>query len=173
MDYDNIEKIHLANEEALKKIKQIVDDQKVCMMYMNLGSFPFKGLPMTVQEVDEEGVIWFYSPISSSKNDDIRENDQMMLSFIDSNDYNFMSLYGSAFISTDHEKIKSLWSPMANAWFEGKDDPHIALIGFKIEHGEFQQSKDYKIVALAKLTMSAMFNADNQLKSTQGSITVG
>lgn len=173
MDYDNIEHIHLENDEALKKIKSIIDHQKVCMMYIQLNEFPFKGLPMTVQEVDETGVIWFYSPISSTKNDDIRTDNRMLLSLINASDYTFLSLYGRAHISTDRQKIESLWSPMANAWFDGKEDPNIALIGFKIEHGEFQQSRDNKIVALAKLTMSALFNADNRLESTQGTLKVG
>jgi general stress protein 26 len=173
MDYTNIEHVHLANEDALTKIKAIVDGQKVCMMYMHLDNFPFKGLPMTVQEVDDNGMVWFYTDISSAKNDIIRADNRVLLSFSNTSDYTFLSLYGHAHISIDREKIKELWSPMANAWFDGKDDPNIGLIGFKVEVGEFQQSKDNKIVALAKLSLSALFNADNSLESTKGTLKVG
>jgi len=173
MHYKNVENIHITNDEALEKIKTITGKHKVCMMYTDLNDFPFTGFPMTVLDVDDDGVIWFYSELTSKKNDDIRSDSRMMLSFMEVGSYKFMSLYGNAFISTDREKIKSLWSPITNAWFDGKDDEHIALIGFKIEHGEFQESKDNSVLVAAKLTMSALLNTDHTPNAVKGTIRVG
>ena len=69
------DKKNLSNEEAIKKIKDLVDDIKTCMFCTNVESIPFNTRPMATLQVDDEGNLWFFSETASGKNDEIKNDD--------------------------------------------------------------------------------------------------
>lgn len=50
----------LVNKEGIDKLKELVKDAGMCMFASNLTSFPVFARPMSTQEIDDEGVIWFF-----------------------------------------------------------------------------------------------------------------
>ena len=45
----------------------------------------------------------------------------------------FASLRGTLRIDNDPATIERLWSPIVAEWYEGKDDPKLALVRFDVE----------------------------------------
>lgn len=165
---DNTE--NLRNQEAVEKIKELVKSAKTCFFCTNLKSdAQFTTRPMSVQEVDDEGNLWFLSSTDSNKNEELKSNDAVQLLFQGDPHSDFLSVFGHATISKDKDKIDKLWNPIAKTWFtEGKDDPRISVIKVKPSDGYYWDTKHGKIVAFAKMAVGAMIGKtlDDSIEGT-------
>lgn len=64
-DIDQQPSKDLASKEAIKKLIEIGEESNSCMFHTNLNTFPGHCRPMAVQEVDDEGNMWFVSSTES------------------------------------------------------------------------------------------------------------
>lgn len=153
---DNINNLHA--QDAVKKIKDLVDKAESCFFCTAVSVGDSSGArPMAVRKVDDEGNLWFLSPIDSHKNDEIKLDSRVRLYFQASSHSNFMELNGHALISQDREKIDELWEPLLKAWFtEGKDDPRITVIKVVPTDGYYWDTKHGNIVAGVKMMIGAV-----------------
>jgi general stress protein 26 len=148
----------LSDKEAQKKIKELIEKAKnTCFFCTNIKSGePFSTRPMSVQKIDDDGTLWFLSPIDSHKNEHLLHNPSVQLLFKGSDYSDFLSLYGVATLSKDQEMIEELWEPILKTWFtEGVDDPRITVIEFKPIDGYYWDTKHAQIVAFAKQMIGA------------------
>ena len=149
---------NLSSAEAREKIKELIEKAKnTCFFCTHIRTGEgFSTLPMSVQKIDENGTLWFLSPIDSHKNEDLLHDPAAQLLFKGSDYSDFLSLYGTAVVSRDEEKIRELWEPLLKTWFtEGKDDPRITVIEFTPEHGYYWDTKHAQVVAFAKQVIGA------------------
>lgn len=145
------------NEEAIKKIKELAKNT-TCLFCTKIETGqPFSTRPMSTQEVDDNGNIWFLSDKDSTKNMEIKDDDKVQLLFSGSGHADYLSVWGSATILYDKQKIAELYEPIVKAWFkEGKDDPHISVIKVTPEDGYYWDTKHGKLVSLAKIVASVV-----------------
>lgn len=147
----------LQNQEAIKKIQELVEAANVCLFATQLTQVPLSVRPMSTSKVDEEGHIWFFSKKDSDKNEHILEDDQVQLMYSNSGSSEYLSLYGHAEIIRDRNKIEELWTPMAKAWFtEGKEDLTITLLKVTPKEGHYWDTKNGKVISLIKIAVSAL-----------------
>jgi general stress protein 26 len=147
----------LINKEAIEKIKELANNIKICMFCTDLSHEPFSTRPMALREVDEEGNLWFISSASSHKNYEIKDDENVQLVFSDPSDSHFLSIYGTAAIYRDPDKIKALWTPIANAWFEeGKNDPDLTVLKVDPAEAYYWDTPNGKMVTLLKLATAAI-----------------
>lgn len=148
---------NLHNDEAIKKIKDLIDDIKTCMFCTEVQNLPFKTRPMATLEVDDEGNLWFMSNKESNKNDEIKTDDRVQLIYAKGGDSEFLSLSGKANIIKDQAKIDELWNTYAKAWFQGgKDDPNISLIKVIPDEAYYWDTVHGKVVSLLKIAASVV-----------------
>jgi general stress protein 26 len=152
------EEVHdLDHHESIDKLKEFVKHNSICMFTTHLTDVPLQSRPMSVQEVDDDGNLWFLSGASSNKNWEVEEDSRVQLIFANQKDYEFLSLYGHATIYTDREKIHEMWSPIAKAWFkEGKNDPEATVIKVTPEDAYYWDTKNNKAVSLFKIMASVV-----------------
>ena len=147
----------LQNQEAIKKIQELVDAANVCLFATDLSHVPMSVRPMSTSKVDEEGNLWFFSKKDSDKNEHILEDDQVQLLYSNNGSSEYLSLYGHAEIIRDSAKIEELWTPIAKAWFpEGKEDPSITLLKVTPKEGHYWDTKNGKVISLIKIALSAV-----------------
>lgn len=133
------------------------------MFATNLGQVPAHVCPMRVQEADYEGRLWFFSSIDSTHNAHINADSRVQLNFANTPDMEFMTIYGTASISTDKDLIQRLWNPLVNAWFEGgQDDPNVSLICVQPAVAHYWDTEDGKLITMAKMLVKAATGADIQ-----------
>ena len=143
----------LRNESAADKIKDLADDIKTCM-YCTYKDEKLQSRPMSVQEIDDDGNLWFLSDKNSNKNFEINLNPKVELFFAQPHD-KFLTLHGNATILYDRRKIKELWNPIIKVWMpEGEDDPNLSIIKVTPEDGYYWNNKNGKMVAIAKMTVA-------------------
>ena len=96
----------------------------------------------------------------------------LQLLFQGSDYSDFLSIYGSAEISRDKEKIKELWNPMIKTWFtEGVDDPRISVIKVTPSKGYYWDTKHSMPVGFVKRLIGAAIGKTMD-DSIEGEITI-
>lgn len=110
---------------------------------------------MAIQQVDDNGDLWFISDKSSNKNRDVEDDARVQLLLIKDGKNAFLSVYGQAKIVNDKAKLKELWNPLLKTWFKGGiDDPSISLIRVTPEEGYYWDTKHGKMIQFAKMLAS-------------------
>jgi general stress protein 26 len=147
----------LMGAEGIAKLKELVDHNSICMFTSSVDEVPLPTRPMTTQEVDDQGNFWFFSSKMSHKNSEITSDARVQLLFANTSASEYLTVYGTASIYDDRNKIEELWSPMVKAWFqEGKDDPDLTLIKVTPESAYYWEPKQNKMVTLFKMAASAV-----------------
>lgn len=155
---------NLYNEDAIKKIKDFVNDIKVCMFCTSVTDMPFRTRPMSTLEVDDEGNLWFFSAKSSDKNDEIKNDDTVQLIYSKNSDVHFLTITGKATIVEDQAKKDALWNPIVKAFFpEGKDDPNLSLVKIKPEAAHYWDTVNGKMITWFKMAASAVTGNQNNV----------
>lgn len=145
----------LINKEAVKKMQKMLGDGNVLMFASGLGKQPFEVSPMSIQQVEEDGEVWFFSAKDSDRNKNVMEDSRVQLIYSNSSDSEYLSIYGDAEIVHDQEKVKELWTPFAKVWFQGgPDDSNLSLMKFTPEEGYYWDTKNGKMVSFAKMIAS-------------------
>ena len=163
---------NLVDEEAVSKLQDLVKGSPTCMFATRLTEAPFHVIPMRVQEADYEGDLWFFSSSDSTHNAQINADPRVQLIFTNSSDMEFLTVFGTASISTDKAQIDRLWNPMVNAWFEeGREDPKVTLIRVQPAHAHYWDTEDGKLVTMAKILARAATGADINT-GVQGDLSV-
>jgi general stress protein 26 len=93
--------------------------------------------PMTAQtENDESGPIWFFTSVDNVLYGQIDAGARAMAHFTSKGHDVWATLHGDLSITQDRAIIERLWNPFVAAWYDGKDDPKIALIRLDAENAE-------------------------------------
>ena len=154
---------NLTNQEAAKKIKELSEKARICMFCTELS----------LQETDESGNLWFISSETSNKNFEIKEDNRVQLYFMNNSDSEYLSVYGNAHIYKDKATIEDKWSPMANAWFDGKDDPNVSIIRVEPKETYYWDTKAGKLVSLLSFAAAALSgNKTDNSDGVEGTATV-
>lgn len=114
--------------------------------------------PMSLQEAEFDGSLWFFTRKSSSLVKQINHNPKVNLSFSNIENNSYVSASGPGEMLIDHQKAKELWNPFLKAWFpEGLEDPELCLIKVTVESADYWESASaplVKLVGFAKAILS-------------------
>lgn len=164
---------NLQNQEAIEKLQELVNKIDVGMV----GSYP-KGsdyvhaVPMSRQEVDDEGDIWYLFSSESDTFKNLQDNNNVSVLFSQPSDYNFLSINGTAEISQDRERIEKYWNKFVEGWFEkGKEDPRIRVLKVKVEEANYWDTKTNKLFTFFKAVASGISGSKMDIGRT-GSLDV-
>ncbi len=147
----------LRGAEAAAKVKQLVEKAETCFFCTGAAiAGSNNARPMSVQQVDDAGNLWFLSADDSHKNAELERDPSVQLYFQGSKHSDFLTLSGHASISRDKAKIDELWEPIVKTWFtEGKDDPRITVIKVAPTAGYYWDTKHGNAVAGVKMLVGA------------------
>jgi len=166
-------KKNLFDEEGIDKLREMVDKIDTCLFCTNPQTTDGATcVPMSAQEVDDEGNIWFFSGRNSGKNKEIEIENKVQLIFSHPSRSSYLVVNGEAEISLDKEKVAYLWSPLVKAWFkEGKEDPNISLLKVKTKSAYYWDVEGSRMVNFLKMAASVVVG-QNLVDSEEGSINV-
>lgn len=148
---------NLHGTDAVKKLKELAEGVDICMFCTNVDKMPFNARPMSTQEVDEEGNIWFFSSRNSDKNAETKTDNRVQLLYAKISDSHYLSVYGHAEEVYDKARIDRYWNNFIKAWFPGgKDDPNLSLLKVKPEEAHYWDTKDGKLISVLKIGVAAV-----------------
>ena len=162
---------NLNGSSAIEKIKEIAEAAGTCFFSTNLNK-DTQSRPMALQEVDEQGNLWFLSDVNSSKNQEIKDDSNVELYFMNNSKYEYVFIKGKASISQDKALIEKYWTNFASAWFEGKDDPNVSVIKVAPTDGYYYETKENKLVAMSKMLFAAVTGSSIEDGGVEGKLNL-
>lgn len=149
---------NLHDKEAIDKLKQLAEKTDIGMLCTHANNTKHvHAVPMSTQEVDEEGNIWFLFSSESETYRHLQDDKTVCLLYSDIKNYNFLSIHGTTEISGSKELIDKYWNKMMEGWFEkGKDDRHIRVLKLIPTEAHYWDNKTNKLVTFFKVAVSAL-----------------
>jgi general stress protein 26 len=139
----------------LKKLRKLIKGARVAMLTTVAPDGTLRSRPMATLKAPFEGDVWFFTRASAPKTDEIRDNDQVNVSFSDGDDNRYLSISGTASLVRDQDRLEQLWSGRLKNWFpEGKKDPDLALLRVRVDRADYWDAKTAAMVQLAGLVQS-------------------
>ncbi len=134
--------------ESIEKLKELIEDIDFCMLTTIEGD-RLKSRPMSTQQFEFDGDLWFFSSENTHKVDDIKNDPRVNVAYSQPGEDRYVSVSGRAEVVRDRAKIEELWSPVLKAWFpEGLDDPSLCLLKVAVDEAEYWDTPSGKIVQL-------------------------
>ncbi|CAM3532246.1 pyridoxamine 5'-phosphate oxidase family protein [Sphingobacterium prati] len=149
---------NINNQEALDKLKSIVDQIDVgTICSFGKGSIYPHGVPMSRQEVDNQGNIWYVCSAQSDTYKNIENDPRVSVFYADPKNYTFLSINGTAKLSRDQARIDRYWNKMMEGWFEkGKEDPNIRLLCVSPQEAHYWDSNSNMVVNLFNMLKATL-----------------
>lgn len=146
------EPTEITGREAIARVKELVEDIDFTMLTTLDAAGNLVSRPMSTRQMDDAGDIWFFTLDDTKKVAEAEADPghDVGLSYIDAKDHRYVSVAGHAVVVRDHAKMKELYSPSLDIWFEdGLDTPGIALLRVTPAECEFWEPKHGKLVTAA------------------------
>jgi len=134
----------------------VLFDHGATVMLMTMIGAEHSSRPMTVAAVDGGRLSFlvdttadWYAPVASG-------NATVHLTLSDVRHNEFAALNGVATATKDRAAVDALWSAPAGAYFEGKDDPNVAVLYFDTSDGQYWESPSGRIGSLISMAKAKM-----------------
>ncbi len=135
-------------QESIEKLKSLTEGIDFCML-TTINGGQLRSRPMSTQEFDESGELWFFTNDNTHKVEEIEKDSRVNVAYSKPEDNVYVSVAGKAQLVKDKEKIEELWNPILKAWFpKGLDDPTLALLKVSVEEAEYWDSPSSTIVQI-------------------------
>lgn len=144
-------------------MRTLIDAPKTVMLATQLNKTPFSVCPMTLQQMDSKGDLWFFTSKTSDNFTDITNDNRVQIIYTDNDKQRYISIYGNATHVVDDTKVEELWSPMLNTWFEGSEDSNLALINVNMENAFYWDTKQNKLVSFFKIVEGSITDSTPNL----------
>ncbi len=138
---------------AVQKIAELIKGVKFAMLTVQTEAGHLHAHPMTTQDVEFDGDIWFIGGKDTAQVADMRARPQVNVSYARPDKGVYVSVNGTAQLVDDRTKLDELWSDFYKAYFpQGKEDPNIQLIHVSAGGAEYWESdgKVRSLIGLAK-----------------------
>jgi general stress protein 26 len=150
---------NVSGRQATELICKLAGHARTALMMTDLEKSPFSVRPMAIQKVDKNGQMYFFSARSSGKNQQLASplsGSQMHICIANDGDSEYLSLSGQAEVYRNQQEIDEMYTPLANNWFSGKDDPELTIIRFTPSSGHYWDTKHGKMIAFASMIAGAV-----------------
>ena len=125
----------------LQKINEIISSIKFAMLSTVEADGTLRSRPMTTQQVEFDGDLWFFTNAESPKVWETNQHRQVNVSFADPSKNRYVSASGTAILVRDKDKIEELWKPLYKTFFpNGLEDPDLALLKISVAKAEYWDS---------------------------------
>ncbi len=126
------------------------------VMFSTLDQGVIRSRPMAIQRVDEDKTIWLLCEDQCAKIDEIRQYDQVNITFMDLKAQKYISLSGPAQESRDIDKIRELWNIPLKAWFPDGPEKGVRIIKTTPEMAEYWSTPSSAVVHAIGLTKAIL-----------------
>ncbi len=92
--------------------------------------------PMTGQFEDDRAPIWFFTSVDNGVVQGLPKGDRAIATFASKGHDLFATVHGRLVLDNDRAVIDRLWNPFVAAWYDGQDDPKLALLRLDAERAE-------------------------------------
>jgi general stress protein 26 len=140
------------------KLGRLIKDIRFAMFTTHKPQGHLHSRPMTTQNKRiTDDSLWFFMSRSGDSVAAFEDDDQVNVSYADPRSDTYVSVSGVAHVVEDMGMKQALWNKAAEAWFKGGvDDTDLALVQVRIEHADWWDVKENKLVQLYRMAGAAL-----------------
>ena len=102
-------------------------------------------------------VLWFFVSRASEVAAEAANDASVNVAYADPDEDRYVSIAGTAEVVRDRAQADALWSAAAKAWFPGGvDDPDLQLLRVQVQHAEYWDVKESRMVQLFKMAKAVV-----------------
>jgi len=142
-----------------KNLWEMIKDIKFGMFTHRDAHGVLHAHPLTTQNqaVDEKSTLYFFVKSDSEIVSAVAKDQQVCVTYADPGADSYVSVSGEAHIDHDQAKKEELFTSMSKAWYPaGPTDPSLTLLTVRLQHAEYWESDDGKMVQMFKIAKAAM-----------------
>ncbi len=148
---------NLSSEEALGKLKELVESINICMYCTMEQGSGMASRPMGTAKIEDNGDIWFFTTDSSGAAGNAEGAREVCLNYSSPAKNSYLCVMGRPELSFDKARMKELWSPILKTWFpEGLDTPDIALVRVRPRSAHYWESDVSRMRILSSFLKAAV-----------------
>ena len=149
---------HDQTAQGQDKLTELIKDIKFGMFTTHKTQGHLHSRPMTTQNKRiEDDSLWFFMSRSGDPVAELEGDKQVNVAYANPSSDTYVSVSGVAEVVDDQAKKQALWNKAAEAWFKGGvNDPDLALVRVRIEHADYWDVKESKIVQLYKMAAASV-----------------
>lgn len=140
------------DKDDVTKIRELVEDLKFGMVTAAIPEGDLHSRPMTLQEIDDDNRLWFFIASDSDLATEVGKDPRVNAAF--ASKQTWVSVAGQAAVVQDAERIDRYWNSFVEPWFDGRDDPRIALLRLDASSAEFWDTPGGKVTTVLSLVKS-------------------
>lgn len=123
--------------KELRLVAETIEEAGVCMITTVDHNGGLSSRPMFVQELDEEGSLWFFALSDSHVMNEIRRIPVVNITFTEGKE-KFISALAIGYEAFDREKMQHLWEPSLKKWFHGGvDTKNLTFLKLDLQEVEY------------------------------------
>ncbi len=139
----------MTRSDDVAKLNSLIKDIDIAMMTTIEPDGSLRSRPMSTQQSESDGDLWFFSYHNTAKVDELERDRRVNLSYSSGDKNTWISVSGTANVVHDRAKMDELWSPILKAWFpDGVEDPNLALLKVEVEQAEYWDTASGKVVQM-------------------------
>ena len=149
---------HDQTAQGQDKLSELIKDIKFAMFTTHKLQGHLHSRPMTTQNkrIDDDS-LWFFMSRSGDPVSEFQGDDQVNVAYANPASDTYVSVSGTARVVDDQARKQALWNKPAEAWFKGGvDDPDLALVQVRIEHADYWDVKESKLVQLYRMAEASI-----------------
>ena len=133
--------------DETRTVAGLLRDERIGMLTTTAPDGTLTSRPMSLQEVEFDGDLWFFASRGSRKVAHLTADPQVNVATVGSSSW--VSLTGHALVVDDLAKKQELWNSVVEAWFpDGPDDPDVVLIRVEAASAEYWDSPGGRVASL-------------------------
>lgn len=137
-------------EDAIPKLGELIKDIRFAMFTTVDAEGVLRSRPMTTQQMEFDGDLWFFTRVDTAKVEDVRQYKQVNVSYAAPDDQRYVSVMGSAEVIDDRVKMEEFWNPAYKVFFpDGLGDTRLRLIRVEVREAEYWDSPGKVATALS------------------------
>ncbi len=136
----------------IQVLARVIESIGVAMLTTADGDGRLESHPMSAQEIDAQGALWFFAQRSLRLATTLDHHPQVNVAYIDPDEHRYVSMTGSAAMIDDQHKRHSVWRPVYRRWFPaGVDDPSLVLLRVQIDYADYWEAWSNRMVRFVDL----------------------
>ncbi|MGI9051402.1 MAG: pyridoxamine 5'-phosphate oxidase family protein [Ilumatobacteraceae bacterium] len=132
--------------DAPKPLDELIDDRTFVMLMTMIGA-EHSSRPLTCLSVDGDRLSFLVDRSTDWATAIADGTATVHATVADGPGNTFLAMNGTASLVGDREDIDRLWNPVAGIYFDGQDDPNVAVLHFEVEDGEYWDGPSGRIGA--------------------------
>jgi general stress protein 26 len=154
------------SDEQTHKVAQLIKGERFGFLTTATPDGTLTSRPMTLQEVEFDGDLWFFAERDSNPVRHITASPQVNVGV--GSGGTWVSLTGRAVVVQDPAKKRELWNSAVEAWFpQGPDDDSVVLLKVEADSAEYWDSPGGRLATVfsfvkAKVTGERIEGGENE-----------